>query len=142
MGVLINGCYNETVNKLYKSPAQYSTGMTKREIFCFDDSNSCGEYFSLDLNTWEQLDYSLDNYKRINIGRQHASKEVRIFIQIDTKFEPKEYENLISFNRLGWVELRRIRGENRGLPFETNKNGTIWVGDRFLNSNFKIFIRR
>lgn len=133
---------NATVSKLYKQTTHYnSLGMAKKDIFCFDDSNAYGEYFSLDLNLWEELDFSIDEHKRINVSRQHAGKEVRLFIQT-SEGEFKTVDNLIMFSRAGWSELRRVRGENRGLPLEVNANGTIWIGDRAEPGQIKIFIRR
>ena len=47
------------------------------------------------------------------------------------------------FSRAGWSEIRRVRGENKGLPLEVNTNGTVWIGDRARGKqNFKIFIRK
>lgn len=132
-----------TVSKVYKRTTRYNIlGMSKKDIFCFDDSNACGEYFSLDLNFWEELNYSIDEHKRINVSRQHAGKEIRLFIQSDETGEFKKVDNIIMFSRAGWSELRRVRGENRGLPLEVNANGTIWIGDRAEQGKIKIFTRR
>ena len=100
-----------------------------------------GEYFSLDLNSWEELNYSIDEHKRINVSRQHAGKEIRLFVQNNETGEFKIVDNIIMFSRAGWSELRRVRGENKGLPLEVNTNGTIWIGDR-AEGTIKIFIRK
>ncbi len=132
-----------TVSKVYKRTTHYNIfDMPKKDIICFDDSNAYGEYFSLDLDFWEELNYSIDEHKRINVGRQHAGKEVRLFIQTDETGEFKKIDNIIMVSRAGWSELRRVRGENRGLPLEVNANGTIWIGDRAEPGQIKIFIRR
>ena len=133
---------NSTVNKLYKETTRFNYSMPAKDIFCFDDSNSCGEYFSLDLEIWEELSYSIDEQKRINVGRPHAEKDVRLFTQTEENGEFKTVDSIIMFNRSGWAELRRVRGENRGLPLVVNRNGTIWLGDRAEFNNIKIFIRR
>uniref|UniRef100_UPI0035A1C482 hypothetical protein n=1 Tax=Clostridium sp. TaxID=1506 RepID=UPI0035A1C482 len=71
---------NKTVSKVYKRTTRYNIlDMPKKNIFCFDDSNAYGEYFSLDLNLWEELNYTIDDHKRINVSRQHAGKEIRLF---------------------------------------------------------------
>lgn len=132
--------YNNTISYNHTTP--YNNTMPQKDIFCFDDSKAEGEYFSLDLNLWEEVTYSIDEQKRINIGRLHAAKDVRLFIQIRKKGELKTVNNMIMFDRSEWAELRRVRGENRGLPLDVNQNGTIWIGDRFLNKDLKIFIRR
>lgn len=132
-----------TVSKVYKQTTHYNClDMPKKDIICFDDSNAYGEYFSLDLDLWEELNYSIDEHKRINVSRHHAGKEIRLFIQTDETAEFKKVDNIIMFSRAGWSELRRVRGENRGLPLEVNTNGTIWIGDRAEQGNIKIFIRR
>lgn len=154
------------VSKVYKRTTRYnSLGMTKNDLNCFDDSNACGEYFSLDLNIWEELDYSVDEHKRINVGRSRSREKIRLFIlkdfetvlkemledgfdrkQIENFYnqakEPKITDELIGFNRRVWSDLRRVRGENRGQPLEVNPNGTIWIGDRAEQGNIKIFTRR
>lgn len=133
---------NMTVGKVFKRTAHYySLDMTKKDLFCFDDSQAYGEYFSLDLDLWEELNYSLDEHKRINVSRQHAGKEIRIFIQNNETGEFKTVDNIIMFSRAGWSELRRVRGENKGLPLVVNANGTIWIGDR-AEGTIKIFIRK
>ncbi len=134
---------NKTVKKVFKRTAHYySLDMTKKDLFCFDDSQAYGEYFSLDLDLWEELNYSLDEHKRINVSRQHAGKEIRIFIQNNETGEFKTVDNIIMFSRAEWSELRRVRGENKGLPLEVNANGTIWIGDRAEQGKMKIFTRR
>lgn len=154
------------VNKVYKRTTRYnSLGMTKKDLNCFDDSKACGEYFSLDRNVWEEVNFSIDEHKRINIGRPQAGEKVRVFILKDfetfqeeilkegfdreeieklyNKFkEPAVTDELIGFNRRVWVDLRRVRGENRGQPLEVNANGTIWIGDRAEPGNVRIFTRR
>jgi hypothetical protein len=133
---------NATVSKVYKRTTRYNIlDMPKKDMFCFDDSNAYGEYFSLDLNLWEELNYSIDEHKRINVSRQHAGKEIRIFIQNNEPGEFKTVDNIIMFSRARWSELRRVRGENKGLPLEVNANGTIWIGDR-AEGTIKIFIRK
>lgn len=62
--------------------------------------------------------------------------------QIRKKGALKVVDNIIMFDRSEWAELRRVRGGNRGLPLDVNQNGTIWIGDRFLNKDLKIFVRR
>lgn len=132
-----------TVSKVYKRTTRFNySGMTKMDLFCFDDSQAYGEYFSLDLNLWEELNHSIDEHKRINVSRQHAGKEIRLFIQNNETGEFKTVDNIIMFSRAGWSELRRVRGENKGLPLEVNANGTIWIGDRAEQGNIKIFIRK
>ena len=131
------------VSKVYKRTTHYNIlDMPKKDIFCFDDSNAYGEYFSLDLNLWEELNYSIDEHKRINVSRQHAGKEIRLFIQNNETGGFKIVDNIIMFSRAGWSELRRVRGENKGLPLEVNANGTIWIGDRAEQGKIKIFTRR
>lgn len=132
---------NLNVNKVYKAATRFSYSMPKKDIFCFDDSNSCGEYFSLDLDLWEEVTFSIDEHKRINIGRRNADKEVRLFAHIKEDGIIKTSDNLISFPRENWAEIRKVRGENLGLPLTVNTNGTIWAGDRFLDMDLKIFIR-
>lgn len=157
---------NRNVRKVYKRTTRYNySGMTKKDIFCFDDSSAYGEYFSLGLEIWEELEFTIDEHKRINTGRTHAGDNVRLFIQKDFETllnellkegltreqieifynkekEPKIIDHLISFNRRIWSELRRVRGESRGLPLEVNTNGTIWIGDRAEQGKIKIFTRR
>ena len=154
------------VSKVFKRTTHYnSLGMTKKDLNCFDDSNAYGEYFSLDLNVWEELSFSIDEHKRINIGRSQAGEKVRLFVLKDfetfleemlkesfdreeieklyNKFkEPVITDDMIGFNRRVWVDLRRVRGENRGQPLEVNANGTIWIGDRAEPGNTRIFTRR
>lgn len=157
---------NRTVRKVYKRTARYNySGMTKKDIFCFDDSSAYGEYFSLGLEIWEELDFTIDEHKRINTGRPHAGENVRLFIKKDfetllsellneeltleeiedfykNENEPQITAKLISFNRRIWSELRRVRGESRGLPLEINTNGTIWIGDKAEKERIRIFTRR
>jgi len=153
-------------SKVYKRTTRYnSLGMTKKDLNCYDDSNACGEYFSLDSDLWEEASFSIDEHKRINVGRSQAGENVRIFILKDFEIflhemldegmtyeqikelyndlkEPTITDDLIGFNRRVWSELRRVRGENRGRPLEVNANGTIWVGDRAGQGELKIFIPR
>lgn len=134
---------NATVKKVYKHATRYNySDMTKKDIFCFDDSQAYGEYFSLNLEIWEEVNFSIDEHNRINIGRKHAGKEVRFFAHITEGGEIKKSDNLISFPRENYAEIRRVRGENIGLPLTVNTNGTVWAGDRFINMDLKIFIRR
>jgi len=133
---------NKTVNKVFKATTRFNYTMPKKDVFCFDDSNAYGEYFSLDLKYWEKLDYSIDEHKRINIGRKHAGKEVRFFAHIKTGGEIKKSDSLVSFPRENYAEIRRVRGENIGLPLTVSTNGTVWAGDRFINMDMQIFIRR
>jgi hypothetical protein len=134
---------NATVSKVYKRTTRYNIlDMPKKDIFCFDDSNAYREYFSLDLNSWEELNYSIDEHKRINVSRQHAGKEIRLFVQNNETGGFKIVDNIIMFSRAGWSELRRVRGENKGLPLEVNANGTVWIGDRAEQGKIKIFTRR
>ena len=134
---------NATVSKVYKRTTHYNIlDMPKKDIFCFDDSNAYREYFSLDLNSWEELNYSIDEHKRINVSRQHAGKEIRLFVQNNETGEFKTVDNIIMFSRAGWSEIRRVRGENKGLPLEVNTNGTVWIGDRAEQGKIKIFTRR
>lgn len=154
------------VSKVFKRTTHYnSLGMTKKDLNCFDDSNAYGEYFSLDLNVWEELSFSIDEHKRINIGRPQAGEKVRLFVLKDfetfleemlkesfdreeieklyNKFkEPVITDDMIGFHRRVWSDLRRVRGENRGEPLEVNANGTIWIGDRAEPGNVRIFTRR
>lgn len=131
-----------TVNKVYKETTHFNFTMSKKDIFCFDDSQARGEYFSLDLGVWEEINFSIDEHNRINVGRKNAGKEVRFFAHINEGGEIKESESLISFPRENYAEIRRVRGENIGLPLTVNTNGTVWAGDRFINMDLKIFTRR
>lgn len=128
------------VSKVYKRTTHYNNlDMHKKDIVCFDDSNACGEYFSLDLDIWEELSYSIDEHKRINVGRQRSGNEVRLFIKTSEFGEFKIVDNIILFSRSGWAELRRVRGKDKGLPLEVNANGTLWIGDRAEFNKIKIF---
>lgn len=128
------------VSKVYKRTTHYNNlDMPKKDIICFDDSNACGEYFSLDLDIWEELSYSVDEHKRINVGRQRSGNEVRLFIKTTEFGEFKTVDNIILFSRSGWAELRRVRGKDKGLPLEVNANGTLWIGDRAEFNKIKIF---
>jgi len=157
---------NATVRKVFKRTTHYNcSDMAKKDLFCFDDSQADGEYFSLGLKTWKESEFTIDEHKRINVGRTHAGENVRLFIQKDfetllnelskegltleqieefynNEKDPKITDCLISFNRRIWSELRRVRGESRGLPLEVNTNGTIWIGDRAEQEKIKIFERR
>jgi len=133
---------NSTVNKLFKQTTRFSYSMPKKDIFCFDDSQAHGEYFSLNLDVWEEVPFSIDEHTRINVGRKNAGKEVRFFAHITEGGEIKKSDNLISFPRENYAEVRRVRGENIGLPLTVNSNGTVWAGDRFINMDLKIFTRR
>jgi len=133
---------NWSVNKVYKEATRFSYSMPKKDIFCFDDSNAYGEYFSLDLDVWEEAAFSIDERSRLNVGRKNAGKEVRFFAHIAAGGEIKKSNGLISFPRENYAEIRRVRGENIGLPLTVNTNGTVWAGDRFVNMDLKIFIRR
>lgn len=139
--VILTGPRTEA-NKLYNRTTQYTNAMHKKEIYCFDDSQSFGEYITLDLDSWEPIDYTIDNQKRINLGRSKNLKEVRVYIQRGKLGTYELESHYIHFDRKEWAELRRVRGKNRGLPLTINTNGTIWMGDRFDNSIFKIFIRK
>lgn len=131
-----------TVNKVYKQTTHFNYSMSKKDVFCFDDSQACGEYFSLNLEVWEEVPFSIDEHNRINIGRKNAGKEVRFFAHITEGGKIKKSDNLISFPRENYAEIRRVRGENIGLPLTVNTNGTVWTGNRFINMDLKIFIRR
>lgn len=132
-----------TVSKVYKRTTRFNySGMAKKDIFCFDDSSAYGEYFSLNLEVWEEVPFSIDEHNRINIGRKNAGKEVRFFAHITEGGKIKKSDNLISFPRENYAEIRRVRGENIGLPLTVNTNGTVWTGNRFINMDLKIFIRR
>lgn len=168
-----------TVTKVLKRTTQYNYSMQRSEVFCFDDSNAEGEYFSLLKNTWEEIEFTSDDYKRINIGRSNAGENIRVFIKIsdfiktDEVEEPKnpkkneeskpdkenkepktetrptdnhkgilEKDDLISFDRAFWRELRKVRGDAKGQPLDINTNGTFWIGDRFDYSDLKIYKRR
>lgn len=133
---------NKTVNKVFKATTRFNYSMPKKDIFCFDDSNACGEYFSLDLNVWEEIAFSIDEHNRISAGRKHAGKEVRFFAHIKDGGEIKKSDSLISFPRENYAEIRRVRGENIGLPLTVNTNGTVWAGNRFINMDMQIFTRR
>lgn len=133
---------NSTVNKVYKETTRFNYSMSKKDIFCFDDSQAYGEYFSLDLTIWEEVSFSIDEHNRINVGRKNAGKEVRFFAHITEGGDIKKSDNLISFPRENYAEVRRVRGENAGLPLTVNSNGTVWAGNRFINMDLKIFTRR
>lgn len=112
------------------------------DLNCYNDSQSKGEYFSLDLNEWEEIHYEIFESKRLSIGRQHYKKEVRIFIQKCKSSKITIVDNFIMFDRKLWTELRRVRGDNKGFPLDINQNGTIWFGDRFEGCSMKIFVKR
>jgi len=132
----------DPVPNVYKRSTQYDTRMSKKEIYCFDDSQSLGEFLTLDTNLWEQIDYTFDDQKRINIGRPQYLKCIRVYIQRGERGTSHEISNYILLDRKEWAELRRVRGKTKGLPLDINNNGTLWIGDRFGTCNFKIFVRK
>jgi hypothetical protein len=111
-------------------------------MYCFNDSLAEGEYFSLDLNQWEEINYSMLGVERLNIGRQYHKKDVRIFIQLCSVGQSRMIDNFVLFDRKSWTELRRVRGDKKGYPLEINSNGAIWIGDRFNGNTFKVFIKK
>jgi hypothetical protein len=106
------------------------------EIHCYDDSESFGEYFSLDNSVWKQIDWKVADEKRIRIGRPFYKKDVRVFIQKNKKATIKTLNEFTMLPRGDYRELRKQRGEEKGLPLEVGSNGTIVVTDKFIQFNF------
>jgi hypothetical protein len=109
---------------------------------CFNDSLAIGEYFTLDLDEWEEISCSMIDEEWLYIGRKYDHKGVRVFIKSCPEGVFKNIDNFIMFDRKAWSELRRVRGTKKGLPLEICSNGAIWVGKRFNSDCFKVFVKK
>jgi hypothetical protein len=103
-----------------------------------------GEYTTIDLNKFEKINYHVDKQKRINVGRQNALKYVKIFINIsgDSNTKALYSNNFLMFPSNQYTRLRKVRGKEKGYDIKVNKNGTLWLGERFQRCSFEIYTRR
>jgi hypothetical protein len=113
----------------------------RENIYCFDDTFASGEYFSLDLTVWKQLEYKIDAQKRLRVVRSNYDKDIRVFVMVGDKDNSITVDGFVMLDRKQWAELRKIRGEERGLPLEVGSNGSVWVGEQYSDKNFMIFVR-
>jgi hypothetical protein len=108
----------------------------------FDDSEADGEYFSLDLNTWEEIVNHRVDSNRIGIGRAYGLKDVKVFVLLGNEENTKRCEEYILFNRKDWIELRKSRGEDKHKNLTITIEGTIWIGDEYDGYKIKTYIKR
>jgi hypothetical protein len=117
-------------------------GCKMKRVTKYDDSQAEGEYFSLDLNKWSEIENHWIDKNRIGAGRDYGKRETKVFIPNDDKAKIKICEQFILFDRKNWIELRKSRGEDKFKNLKITKEGTIWLGDEYYGRNPKIFIRK
>jgi hypothetical protein len=112
------------------------------EIYCFRDTESKGEYFSLDLSIWWRVDHTISDKNRIRIGGQYYQKDIRVFINKKGFGKIEKLGNFVMFSRKDFSELRKTKGREKGLPLEVQDNGAVWVSEKFADKNLIVFTRR
>jgi hypothetical protein len=116
----------------------------KNSVIYINDCVTDDEYYTIDINKFEEINYHVDNQKRINVGRQNALKYVKIFINIsgDSNTKALYSNNFLMFPSNQYTRLRKVRGKDKGFDIKVNKNGTLWLGKRFQGCSFEIYTRR
>jgi hypothetical protein len=118
------------------------TDRNKNNIVVFDDSNASGEFFTLD-DSWIEIPSYKSGDNRLGVHRKNAYKQVRLFVALNDDAKVIILENnYMLFDRKNWMELRKIRGKDKFKPLTVDKNGTIWIGDKYNGANFRIYIKR
>jgi hypothetical protein len=118
------------------------TDPDKNNIVVLDDSEASDEYYTLGPS-WVEIPSYRSGELRLGIHRKNAYKTVRLFAALTGDATIKILENnYISFDRKKWMELRQKRGKDKFKPLSVDKNGTIWIGDKYNGTNFRVFIKR
>lgn len=154
-GVAVPGCSErarevldkakcESVANVYKETRQYKvSGEALNKIISrYDDSKSKGKYHTLDLEEWEEVDYWKSDENRIGVGRPHSGKELTIFMQVDNAGKTKTCDNYLMFCKQHFIELRKLRGEDKYTEIVVPVNGQIWIGSDNINKTFRVFVGR
>jgi hypothetical protein len=108
----------------------------------YDDSQAEGEYFTLDLKKWREIENHWIDNDRIGVGRFYCGKEAKVFIQVGTEEKIEKCKHYISFSRDDYLDLRKQRGEDRHKNVKISTEGTIWIGDEFYGRTVKVFVRK
>lgn len=137
---ILNNVNVENVNKAAQQYNILGDKLNKR-IVKYDDSKADGEYFTLDLETWNEIESHVIDENRIGVGRNNGLKESRIFIQIGNQGITKTCDKYLMFCRRDWIELRKARGDDRYQPMQISKNGTVWVGESYILCKLRVFIK-
>lgn len=134
---------NSNVENINKAAQQYHILGDKlnKRIVKYDDSKADGEYFTLDLETWNEIESHVIDENRIGVGRNNGLKDSRIFIQIGKQGITKTCDKYLMFCRRDWIELRKARGDDKYQPMQISKNGTVWVGESYIPCKLRVFIK-
>lgn len=128
--------YKET--RLYKVSGEALNNRISR----YDDSKSKGKYHTLDLNEWEEVDYWISDENRIGVGRPQGGKELTIFMQVDEEGKTDRCEHYLLFFKQHYIELRKLRGEDKFKEMIVPENGQIWVGSENIKRKLRVFVGR
>ncbi len=132
------------VENVYKVARHYkvSGGSLKKRISKCDDSEAVGEYHTVDLNEWEEVNCWVSDKKRIGVGRSYGGKDTVIFMQVGTEGKTDKCKKYKMFYKKDFVELRQSRGENKYKRMKVYRDGTVWVGESNIDKKFWVFVRK
>lgn len=136
--------FSSGVENVYKVARQYKTpgDSLKNRIYKCDDSEAIGEYHTVNINDWEEIDWWVSDQKRIGVGRPHGGKDALIFMQVGENGETEKCKNYRMFNKKDFMELRQSRGENKHKRMKIYKDGTVWVGESNITRKFRVFVKK
>ena len=140
----LNRLSQRGVENVYKVARHYkvSGDSLKKRISKCDDSEAIGEYHTVDLNNWEEVNWWVSDQKRIGVGRPYGGKETVIFMQTEGTGKTDKCKKYIMFYKKDFIELRQSRGENKYKRMKVYKDGTVWVGESNINRKFRVFVRK
>lgn len=133
-----------SVANVYNDTRQYKVSgeaLTKK-VSRYDDSKSKGKYHTIDLNDWEEVDYWISDENRIGVGRPQGGKELTIFMQVDDEGKTDRCEHYLLFCKRHFIELRKLRGEDKFTEIIVPENGQIWVGSENIKRKLRVFVGR
>lgn len=132
------------IENVYKVARHYkvSGDSLKKRISKCDDSEAIGEYHTIDLNDWEEVEWRVSDKKRIGVGRPYGGKETVIFMQVGMEGKTDKCKKYRMFYKKDFVELRQSRGENKYKRMKVYRDGTVWVGESNIDRNFIVFVRK
>ena len=133
-----------SVENVYKVAQHYkvSGDSLKKRISKCDDSDAIGEYHTVDLHDWEEVERWVSDRKRIGVGRPHGGKDTVIFMQVGDIGNTDKCKKYLMFDKKDFDELRQSRGENKYKRMKVYKDGTVWVGESNIDKKFRVFVRR
>ncbi len=129
------------VKVIYKGTEHNLVQMTR--VVKSDDSDAKGEYHSINLDEWKEIECHIIDGKTINVGREYGRQEAIIFIQVRQEGRTEICNNFKLFHKQDWIEYRKERGRNKYKKTLIQKTGIIWVGATSKEKGiygFKVFI--